>query len=236
MGSADKAHPHCENSTTCTAPLHLAAAANWPASTSRKVWTRNRTHDLPANRPRGSGVILQVLEETGYDIRPLAINDKAHYVHSTIASGGSRKPLGLFIVPGVDEMFPFAQQCEGEIEGFCWFHIDDLARVVVGSATLSAGRGGGRVRLFQVRPTCSGSGMLFSMLFSRRGVGRGGVVPHVPAACPSSQAAWRARLRAQWRSQQVRRICSIPAARVGGADFEQRSCIQMCHMPFVIVA
>ena len=65
-------------------------------------------------------VFMQVLEETGYDIRPLAVNATTHFLKRTIVQGTTQKPLGLFLVPGVDEAFPFAQQCEGEIAGYSW--------------------------------------------------------------------------------------------------------------------
>ena len=102
---------------------------------------------------RCCGSHAQVFEETGYDMRPLAVNAASHLLQRTIVSGTSRKPLGLFIVPGVDEAFPFQQQCEGEIDSFSWFCIDDLAKVLVGKVTLAAGATGAPVRLFQVRPS-----------------------------------------------------------------------------------
>ena len=85
-------------------------------------------------------------------MRALAVNDKHHLLQSTVASGGVRKPIGLFIVPGVDESFPFEQQCEGEIQSFAWFHIDDLAKVHAGTTSLTAGARGARAKFFQVGP------------------------------------------------------------------------------------
>lgn len=93
---------------------------------------------------------LQVFEETSYDIRPLAVRDKQHYCERKVTVGAQRKVLGLYLVPGVDDAFPFAPRCEGEIQAYCWFHIDDLAKVGAGRGTTTAGAGGGRVRLFQV--------------------------------------------------------------------------------------
>jgi hypothetical protein len=91
-----------------------------------------------------------VFEETGYDITLLAVNDKQHYCERKVAVGATQKTIGLFLVPGVDDRFPFCQQCEGEIESYSWFFIDDLAKMGAGVATISAGQTGGRVRLLQV--------------------------------------------------------------------------------------
>ena len=84
-------------------------------------------------------------------MRPLAVNAKSHLVQVTVASGDKRKPIGLFLVPGVDEAFPFSQQCEGEIQSYAWFHVDDLANVHAGLSTLCAGAKGAKVKMFQVR-------------------------------------------------------------------------------------
>jgi 8-oxo-dGTP pyrophosphatase MutT (NUDIX family) len=93
---------------------------------------------------------VQVWEETGYDMRPRAVNARSHFIQITAASGESRKPIGLYIVPGVDEAFPFEQQCEGEIQSYAWFHVDELAHVHAGLCALAAGAKGAKVRLFQV--------------------------------------------------------------------------------------
>ena len=91
-----------------------------------------------------------MLEETGYNMRPLAVNNKQHFVQSTIATGSVSKQVGMFLVPGVSEAFAFAPQCEGEIAAFSWFNIDDVARVHAGVCTLHAGVPAARVRFFQV--------------------------------------------------------------------------------------
>jgi hypothetical protein len=115
----------------------------------------SRENKWSREKPGGMGVTEQhseqVFEETGYDITLLVVNDKQHYCERKVAVGGTRKTLGLFFVPGVDDHFPFSQQCEGEIEAYSWFFVDDLAKLGAGLATISAGLSGGRVRLFQVR-------------------------------------------------------------------------------------
>jgi hypothetical protein len=112
-----------------------------------------------------SCVGMQVYEETGFDMRPLAVHDARHLAEATIAAGNVKKPIGLFIVPDVDEHFPLAAQCEGEIAGFAWFHVDDLARVHAKAASVAAGAKRAPARFFQARARAS-----LSDIFDRSGI------------------------------------------------------------------
>ena len=65
-----------------------------------------------------------MLEETGYDIEEKGVDSASHFMQRNCAG----KKVGLFIVVGVHETFPFAPRCKGEISEYSWFKVADLPR------------------------------------------------------------------------------------------------------------
>lgn len=65
-------------------------------------------------------VLIQVFEETGYDIGSLV--NKEHFIESKVLERTDR----LYIVRGVDPKYPFQPQTQFEIKNVRWFNISEL--------------------------------------------------------------------------------------------------------------
>eukprot|EP00892_Ulva_mutabilis_P004630 jgi/Ulvmu1/2539/UM139_0007.1 len=121
----------------------------------------------------------EVLEETGFDIRPSAHNDEAHYLERSIQAGNETKVVGLFLVPGVAEDYEFCSQTQGEVYQFAWFRIQDLWNHMKQTATIQVA--GAPAKFLHVFQFIHGLSAFVTRQKKKGRTGGRSVVAHAPA-------------------------------------------------------